>query len=293
MVEVGRLEIAISQVTVGEYAQFLQELDLSCDYFQLEVNPSGKHNTPKFKWSRGTEVQHSVDYMNWLNNYIQVPADLQFYKASNNSSLLDTALMDRRYILKGTTDVVVTEKNYVRVMDAERGMRVTIELKMEVKQGHQRQAILQLIAANMRSKYPVIALLTDLRETWLFYWLSLDGDTVKIQECLLDLPHGIAFVEAYLKGVTELNNCTMREYFASRCEPVSRNNSAGEGQAVQHDPSKITKLNLMDYLPAPEVGDMSDFLDEMSHTEAARWKTRHAIDCFFKTRPEDYLGMYA
>ena len=215
---------------------------------------------------------------------------LQFYKASRNNNLLDTALMDRRYILRGTTDVVITEKNYVRVLDAERGMRVTIELKTKVRQGDQRQAILQLIAANMRSNYPVIALLTDLRETWLFYWLSLDGGKVRILECLLDLPHGTAFVEAYLKGETEINNCTMREYFLSRCEPVSENNSAGEGQAVPNK-SKLTKFDLMDYLPAPEVGDMSDFLNEMSHTEAARWKTRHAIDCFFKTRPEDYLGI--
>ena len=46
-----------------------------------------------------------------------------------------------------------------------------------------------------------------------------------------DLPHGITFVETCLKGVTELNNCTMRGYLLSHCEPVSRNNPLGEGQA--------------------------------------------------------------
>ena len=106
---------------------------------------------------------------------------LQFYKASNNYNLLDTALMDRRYILRGTTNVVITENNHVCVMDPERWTRVTIELKMEVKQSHQRQAVLQLVAANMRSNYPFIALLTDLRETWFFYWLSLDGGKVKFE----------------------------------------------------------------------------------------------------------------
>ncbi|KAF8421009.1 hypothetical protein EV426DRAFT_674072 [Tirmania nivea] len=62
-------------------------------------------------------------------------------------------------------------------------------LYREVEKSDQRQAIMQIIVASTRSNYPVLALLTDLRETWLFYWLSLEGRQVGvIQECKLDLP---------------------------------------------------------------------------------------------------------
>ena len=37
----------------------------------------------------------------------------------------------------------------------------------------------------------------------------------------------------------------------------------------------------MDFLPTPEVGDMRDFFDEMTHKEVVMWKTRYAIDYFF------------
>ena len=72
-----RFETILPRVTAGEYNQFFfLELDLPCIYFQLEVNPVTGHDSPNFEWGRGTDVQHSVEYMNWLNNYIKLPAGL-------------------------------------------------------------------------------------------------------------------------------------------------------------------------------------------------------------------------
>jgi len=46
---------------------------------------------------------------------------LQFYTASADNYLLDTTLMDRKYIRKGTTDTVKAETSYVKVLDTEAG----------------------------------------------------------------------------------------------------------------------------------------------------------------------------
>jgi len=76
-------------------------------------------------------------------------------------------------------------------------MRVTIELKGQVRRSDQKQAVLQLAAASTRSNYSVIALLTDLRKTRFFYWKTR---TMRLKfGSILNLPCGIVFVESYLR----------------------------------------------------------------------------------------------
>ena len=106
-----------------------------------------------------------------------------------------------------------SDTDYVKLFDTARGIRVAIELKKQVRKKDHMQAILQLIAANCHSNYPVMTLLTDLGQTWHCYWTNTDG----IQECWFELPYGIAFIESYLRGESEqFGACTMRDYFRAR-----------------------------------------------------------------------------
>ena len=53
-------------------------------------------------------------------------------------------------------------------------------------------------------------------------------------------------------------------------------------------PQLTCKVDIMDILLEPRVGDMRDFFDEMSLKEIAQWKTRYVVDCVTKIYP-DYL----
>ena len=91
---------------------------------------------------------------------------MQFYHASAEIDLLNTALADKTIILRGTTDVVIVDTDYVKISETARGVQVAIELKKKVHKRDHKQAMLQLIAANCHSNAPVLVLLTDLRQAW-------------------------------------------------------------------------------------------------------------------------------
>ena len=148
---------------------------------------------------------------------------------------------------------------------------MAIELKKQVRKKDHMQAILQLIAANCHSNYPVMTLLTDLGQTWHCYWTNTDG----IQECWFELPYGIAFIESYLRGESEqLGACIMQDYFKARIGHGEQASllevrvdglvcvCVGGGVSEQRKRRKvgICKVDIMDLLPEPCVEDMRDFL---------------------------------
>ncbi|KAF8419762.1 hypothetical protein EV426DRAFT_576851 [Tirmania nivea] len=220
-----QLEIFLSRVTTNAYKRFLAELDLHTMKATPEIVPFFM-DVPEFKWDPDeTEPAHHSKYMKWLSDYIDIPEDWQFYNASAENDLLDTTLTDRTLILKGTTDVVIADSDYVKLFDTASGVRVAIGMKRVVQQNDHRQAILQLVAANCHSNYPVLVLLTDLGKTWHFYWMTLHG----IHECWLDAPYAIAFIESYLRGEKE-NACTMRDYFRAHTAEQETDISAAYAQ---------------------------------------------------------------
>ena len=56
------------------------------------------------------------------------------------------------------------------------------------------QAITELIVANVYSKYPAVALLTDLREHWQFFCLEVE----QIVDWVFDLKCGISMLETFI-----------------------------------------------------------------------------------------------
>jgi len=88
-----------------------------------------------------------MEYRKWLSDYIEIPEYWQFYNASAETDLLDTTLVDRTMNLRGTTDVVIADTDYVKLFDTARGICIGIELKKQVQKRDHMQAILQLIAA--------------------------------------------------------------------------------------------------------------------------------------------------
>ena len=77
-----------------------------------------------------------------------------------------------KYVLKGTTDVVIVQNAYIRPRNILGGMQVVVELRKKGDDQDARQATLELISANVFANYAVVVLLTDLKEYWHFLWLA-------------------------------------------------------------------------------------------------------------------------
>ena len=129
---------------------------------------------PAFAWSDEAENQQHERYMQYLRDHLILPprGELQLIRPTNNTML--SVINDPKlpFDLKGTTDALVVHQGYLREHLPEMGIFLVIELKKVCDAKAVRQAIAQLIAADLQSQLTPFAVLTDLREEWHFYWLE-------------------------------------------------------------------------------------------------------------------------
>lgn len=134
---------------------------------------------PAFAWAGSNEPDQKDRYLPHLRTHLQ----LHRYREAEVVSLDDKksflSVSDKRLLfdIRGTTDVAVVHKGYIAAREESQGVLAVIELKKECSRKATRQTIGQLIAANLISRYSPLAVLTDLREEWHFYWL--EGRMVK------------------------------------------------------------------------------------------------------------------
>jgi hypothetical protein len=134
---------------------------------------------PAFAWNDEAENQQHERYMQYLRDHLALPprGELQLIRPTSNTML--SVINDPKlpFDLRGTTDALVVHQGYIREHLPELGIFLVIELKKECDAKAVRQAIAQLIAADLQSQLTPFALLTDLRDEWHFYWL--EGRTVQ------------------------------------------------------------------------------------------------------------------
>ncbi|KAF8416587.1 hypothetical protein EV426DRAFT_721711 [Tirmania nivea] len=188
-------------------------------------------------------------------------------RAANNNSFLNYTFGEggSKYVLKGTTDVVILQNAYVRSSNLLGGMQVVVELKKQVGDQDTRQATLELISANVFSNYGVMVLLTDLNEHWHFLWLTKE---TRIEEIVLGLHCSVALLEDILHG-----RGSEEKPYSTRCnmEDIAAATTTTE-----------SKVDPFDCVPKPEVGNMEDFFNEMSEFEVKKWKLKHfVVRCYF------------
>ncbi|GJJ77556.1 hypothetical protein EMPS_09915 [Entomortierella parvispora] len=183
--------ISISKVTQQHYNDILAEHGLQRQTAVFTTPPTTKHIQP-FSWDGRHEAAHAHDYEAWLDKYITLPQDVIFYRASGNSSLLNTPGASIKYDLRGTTDLALMEKAFVNDRNYASGLQIGVELKKSVGETNTMQAILQLLAASLSSNYCPVIILTDLMDCWSFFWLEPRA----IKSCTLGLLDGVALLEA-------------------------------------------------------------------------------------------------
>ena len=102
--------------------------------------------------------------------HIRLPDGAEYYRSPGESDLLTTSLTPYP---KRDLDIVITDKPYIDCRNVPSGMWIVIELKKSVVgMSPIVQATAKLLAASALSNFPVVVLLTDLKNHLQFVWLT-------------------------------------------------------------------------------------------------------------------------
>ncbi len=118
------------------------------------------------------------------------------------------------YNFKGTTDMVLCSRNAVRSNIHTSGMRVLLEVKKAPVHDDSHQAMVILLLANsLNPKFKPVVVLTDLRDSWVFFWL--EGHC--IWHSAQDRPAAAGILEDMLQQ-EELNNSEVQTLPKEDCD---------------------------------------------------------------------------
>lgn len=190
--------------------------------------------------------------------------------------------------------MAVVDKSHIKSSNIVGGIRVGIELKKKIKRADHMQAITKLMLTSLYSKYPVVMLLTDLREHWQFFWLEVGG----IVDCVFDLKSGITLLETFIHNPNPNQSTGQSAPYLSRCNyrtaiiqqpndalPLPQDSQPQDSEVdVLERILKRPKLNIMDLLPKSDAADMRDVFDVMTPEEIQEWQLKH-LPGFLKQTP--------
>lgn len=280
--EIFRVQVRLSVVSSTDYNNILSIFGLAKPKpITLDVVPTRKSLPDHFfNWGVETEPAQMDKCLNWIKTLITLPPNLVMFSVASQSSFLTLPIGDAsRYILKSTTDIAIVSKIYVENLDTICGLKVVIELKKTVSEAAHRQVVMQLLAASVSSSFPVLAILTDLKQFWQFMWLDKSG----IQETCFDLCHAISFIDQILleDGCNPIIKMYTMEAYLKEKEGIQRPQGPGSPAVVGKQGVKQIlsrpRVDGYDIMPKGDVGNMEEFYDEMSKEEIEQHKLNVVI----------------
>ncbi|CAG8842716.1 35527_t:CDS:2, partial [Gigaspora margarita] len=139
-------------------------------------------------------------YLSYLKSIITLTSEIYWYDPKLEKDLLFLDNEALLFSVSGMTDVIIADKLFAKVHDLHNGIHVGFEIKKKIQNSHIHQAISELIIANIILQFPVLIVLTDLINEWIFFWLS---NNKKVIQCPATLLHAIDIIETALVRDTD------------------------------------------------------------------------------------------
>ncbi len=183
--------------------------------------PTHLPTCPLFGWKMSAEdsAENVEAYINHLLTHVQLPSDYTFVDVRGDTYFLNVELpIDQN--VRGTTDVVVTKKSNVQNDAIRNNVEALLELKKPEnlkRSNHHPQVIGEHLAAScLNPGHGVVSALTDLRDSWTFYWFAKDesdGGQVALYKLKLPIQDGSAGSGAALANyiLVSLNDKSRRD----------------------------------------------------------------------------------
>ncbi|CAB4377819.1 unnamed protein product [Rhizophagus irregularis] len=196
---------------------------------------------------------------------------LGLYDPTGDDSFLSTNTDILPIRLTGTTDLVIVDRHSIASQAQEKHIRFLFELKKVVKRIHTFQAMAELISADLKSKYPVLAVLTDLMDDWRFFWIQ--GKI--IMRLTLSREESVALIR---RNLVSANN-EMRELANQGSSEMDMESSFFEEEPLPRR-QKLRHVVATSNVSS-DIAPMEDFFDTMSEEEIFRYKAKQILTQFF------------
>lgn len=204
--EEKKISISIPRILRIQFQEILSEHDLRRLSITPTIDPTSKH-VVELTWDNSKEDANGLAYLSWLETNIALPSTMIFELVSSKSNFLSTDLASSKYCLRGTLDTIIVDKAYVEDSNTAAGVHVGMEMKKTVTENDCIQAIIELLAAGIFSNFPVVMVLTDLKQYWQFFWFSRGS----VVSCKLDLRRAVTMLEGILRmDPTDQGPCNNR-----------------------------------------------------------------------------------
>ncbi|PKK57969.1 hypothetical protein RhiirC2_352844 [Rhizophagus irregularis] len=129
----------------------------------------------------------------------------------------------------------------------------------------------ELISADLKSKYPVLAVLTDLMDDWRFFWIQ--GKI--IMRLTLSREESVALIR---RNLVSANN-EMRELANQGSSEMDMESSFFEEEPLPRR-QKLRHVVATSNVSS-DIAPMEDFFDTMSEEEIFRYKAKQILTQFF------------
>ncbi|RLO10126.1 hypothetical protein DYB28_007402 [Aphanomyces astaci] len=189
MVETKQKRYVHSQMNSENGVEFLQNMNMWVKYWSATPYPDeDRFTVDAFHWETVdvagqtialTESQQRARYREYMETGIGnvlAQEKLCVVGVENAPDLLTAYIPHLDIHLAGRTDLVILSDEVsrgnaddLRVLP---GARMVVEVKKSIQSGSMFQALTELIALDLLTTDPVVALLTDLNDHWHFFWLS-------------------------------------------------------------------------------------------------------------------------
>ena len=173
-------ECAISGVDASVWREIMNHSKLRLRVSDLVSGAMISKSIPEFQWDDRAEAAQSDRYMQHLQKHITLRGrNVVWIRGDSDRSLLSApacSVLPLR--LNGTCDAALIWRTYNKSDILRRaGLAVVFELKKEVKESDERQAMAELLAASVLSPdFRPVSVLTDLRNCWRIYYC--DGQAI-------------------------------------------------------------------------------------------------------------------
>ncbi|CAG8643816.1 8635_t:CDS:2 [Gigaspora margarita] len=256
----------ISFVNFGLFNQ-CSHLQLHRSFNEIIVE-SEKDFDERFVWDKRSEDQHAKDlkddndhvhkrgYMSYLSDNISIPSEFVWYDPKSKKDLFSINNSSLPYNISGTTDVLIMDKGFYKVLDFRSGIRAGFELKKNVQDSDINQAMVKLIVANIGSNHAVfMSRIETSREA-----LAI------IERALVRRSTATTTLDSNFPIEMRCNYFRMRDF-----QP---------GDVIENETNALDS-----FLNRPKVqfdfdddiANMKDMFDDMTEKEITDWKVRRVL----------------
>ncbi|CAI2193731.1 7355_t:CDS:2, partial [Funneliformis geosporum] len=201
--ELQKSEIAISNIKCNEWEKIQMSTGLGFEAIDFNLEHETKSNA--FQWDDRPEREQKDRYLPHLRKILQISKyrKLEIYDTTRHINFLSMSTDILPIRLVGTTDATVVDRFSISSRIPQHHIRILFELKKFINDGHLYQALAELTYGDLKSIHAILAVLTDLRDDWQFFYFEDE----KIGTFTLPRGKAVALIQINMKFANqELNN---------------------------------------------------------------------------------------